>query len=130
MKLTLATVSIIEDGCFSVLLNEQGWPLVGTCERTFEDVRPVIPAGSFRCERRMFNHGGYMTFEIMGIPGHSLVLFHKGNTEVDSLACVLLGMKFGALKNLPAVLESQAAFDLFWTIAGGVDAFDLDVIGR
>lgn len=130
MRLTLATASIIEPGCFSVLLSENGWPLLVTCERTFDDIRPVIPAGVFTCKRRMFNHGGYMTHEITGIVGHADVLFHRGNVEADSLGCVLTGLTFGVLNGMPAVLSAAAGFERYWAVTKDYEQFELEVIGR
>jgi len=130
MRLTLATVSIVDDGCFSVLLDENKIPRLVTIERTFDDGRPILPGGVFVCKRRRFNRGGYMTHEVTGIEGHSLILFHKGNVETDSLGCLLTGTKFGFLSGKPAVLESRFGFEAYWAIAGGVTEYELEVVGR
>jgi hypothetical protein len=126
MKMTLVTTSILESGCYGVLHEDDGTPLCVTLERTFDDVKPVIPAGTYQCVRRMFNKGGYSTFEITGVVGHSALLFHKGNVETDSLGCVLLGSRFAG----PAIAESKVAFDKFAEYTAGVESFELEVVGR
>jgi len=130
VRLTLATVSIVDAGCFSVLLDENGYPLIVACERTFADLRPVIPAGVYVCKKRKYNAGGYMTHEITGVAGHSLLLFHRGNKETDSLGCVLTGLYFGMLDGQPCVLNAAAGFDRYWATVGQLDEFELEVSGR
>lgn len=128
MKLELKTVAIRDDGAFGVLLAD-GRPFVVTCERTFDGNRTVIENGTYPCVRSYFNRGGYDTFEIH-VPGHSRVLFHRGNTETDSEGCVLIAESFGQLNSRTAVLDSRGGFAEFWALVGALPAFDLVVTGR
>src|SRR3972149_1226898 len=108
MSLYLKTVALREDGCFSVLL----WnlrPFAVSVERTFEDGKPIIQNGEYTCKRNFYNKGGYETFEIE-VPGHTRVLFHKGNIEDDSLACIIVAESFGLLEGKTAVLDSKHGF--------------------
>lgn len=127
-SLLLRTSGVNQDGCFSVL-----WlptrPIAVTIERTFDDLRTVIPNGDFRCVSSRYHRGGYDTYEIK-VPGHTRVLFHKGNTELDSEGCILVGSSFGLLNGAPAVLASKQAFDNFMQIMSGVEEFTLRVTGR
>ena len=41
--------------------------------------RSRIPAGTYKIKPRRYNKGGYDSFEIVGVPGRSLILFHAGN---------------------------------------------------
>src|SRR3990167_9383962 len=91
----LKTVAVREDGCFSVLLWD-GRPFAVSVERTFENMRVVIPAGITKAKRSFYHKGGYPTFEIE-VEGHTRVLFHKGNIEDHSEACVIVGESFGQL---------------------------------
>lgn len=125
----LKTVSIRGDGCFGVLLDSAGRPFAVTVERTFDDGQPVIRAGTYKCVRSFYHKGGYETFEIR-VPGHSRVLFHKGNTENDSTACVIVAESFGTLKGATAVLDSKGGFEEFMALTQGLAEFDLDVEGR
>jgi hypothetical protein len=130
MRITLVTVSIIAEGCFSVLLDQQGVPYATTVERTFEDLRPVIPNGIYLCKKRMFNRGGYWTHEITGVEGHSLLLFHKGAIEDHSLGCIVTGDGFGWYEGKPAVLYTKTGFADHMNIVGKEDEFELEVKGR
>ena len=128
LELVLSTVSLEEAGAFSVLVDERTRPLV-TVERTFENLRVVIPEGTWPCTRTVFHRGGYPTFEIH-VPGHDRVLFHRGNVETESLGCVLVGRRFGVVKGAKAVLESRLGFKEFMARLEGIDEFELRVIGR
>jgi hypothetical protein len=127
--LKLVTVAIHRDGCFSVLLDSDGVPFAVTVERTFENFRPVIGNGVYSCHRDYYNKGGYPTFEI-AVPGHTRVLFHKGNKETDSLACVIVAESFGMLNDAPAVLDSKGGFAEFMSKLEGDNIFYLEVTGR
>src|ERR1041385_8649530 len=124
----LKTVAIRADGCFSALLCD-GRPFAVTCERTFDNLRPVIGNGLYRCTKTLFARGQYETFEI-AVPGHTRVLLHRGNVEPDSEGCILVGKSFGLINGKTAVLDSKAGFDEFWKLASPFDAFDLLVSGR
>lgn len=129
ITMELVTVAIRPDGCFSVLKDFAGRPFAVTVERTFEHGEVVIKQGMHRCRRSRFHRGGYDTFEI-DVEGHSRVLFHKGNTELDSTACVIVGESFGELNNATAVLDSKGGFGEFMRLTGGLAEFYLNVLGR
>lgn len=112
-----------------------------TLEEEWQDNRPnvsCIPTGTYRCERRFYNRGGYWTFEVTGVPGRSAILFHVGNRETDTAGCILLGTRFGVLTGADeetgvrrphlAVLASRAAFDDWFASLAGEDAFTLHVV--
>lgn len=96
-----------------------------------------IPAGTYTCRRSFFNRGGYPTFEVTGVPGRSLILFHVGNTEGDSNGCILIGREFGVLNvtdpatkaTAPkiATLTSKDAFAAFMKSLEGVESFTLTI---
>lgn len=125
MKVQLRTVAVRNDGCFSVLLIE-GQPFAVTCERTFEDGLPVIKAGEHRCKRDFYNKGGYETFEIE-VEGHDRVLFHKGNKETDSKACILVGESFTVMDGVTAIAQSGDGFKEFMARLEDVEEFTLEV---
>ena len=123
----LARVAVREEGAFGVLLQD-GLPFAVTLERTFEGLRVKIPAGRYVCRSSYFHRGGYDTYEVTGVRGHSRLLFHAGNTEDDSEGCILVGRRFGELSGRPAVLESRLGFDEFMRRAAGRPSFDLEVV--
>ena len=141
VRLTLDTVAIRPDGCFSVALWD-GRPFCVSVERTFDDVRPVIGAGVFHCRLDYYHKGNYPTFEIQ-VAGHDRVLFHKGNLEIHSRACVILGETFGGYNpvtgvyslragpgDVTAVLSSGDAFGEFMANTGELKEFDMEVLHR
>jgi hypothetical protein len=129
VKATLLTKSIEADGCFGELWFDADL-VAFTLERTFDDVRPIIPAGTFKCVKTHFERGNYDTYEITGVEGHSRLLFHKGNTETDSVGCVLVGSSVGMLNGHKAILASAVAFDKFMERLKGILEFDLEILGR
>ena len=76
-----------------------------------------IPAGTYLC--RPFNGHKYKdVYEVTNVPNRSSILFHWGNTEKDTLGCILLGNKLGKIGNEPAVLESKKCFERFRSLIG------------
>jgi len=127
-EMELKTVAKIEEGCFSVLLWDRK-PFAVSVERTFPNLQTVIGAGTYRCHRDFYHHGGYETFEVL-VPGHDRVLFHKGNKEVDSMACVCIAESFARMDGVTAIADSKHGFDEFMQLASGLDEFELKVTGR
>lgn len=113
MIVTIKRVTAMPEGIFGVLLVDN-LPLALTLEPTLDDtLAPVIPIGVYFAVPTWYNKGNYKTFEITGVAGHSRLLFHVGNTEADSLGCVLLGTSFGSVGGKRALLRSSEAFALF-----------------
>lgn len=132
--LTLKRLQVRDDGCFSYLRKDyDGAQICVTNERTFGDIgvpTVVLRPGRYRCVRGIHTLNGrdfFTTYEITGVIGHTGVLFHPGNTELDSLACVLPGNHFGVVDNMMAVVESQSAFRRLMQMAGDTDEFQLTV---
>ncbi len=128
VRLELKTVAVRHDGCFSVLLWD-GKPFAVSVERTFDEGAPVIDNGKYLCKRDYYNKGGYATYEIQ-IAGHDRVLFHKGNVETNSEACICVAESFGVLDGATAVLDSQHGFDEFIALTDSMDSFGMEVSGR
>jgi len=128
IRLEIRTERVAEDGCFSTLLWD-GMPFAVSAEHTFEDGRPVLGAGEYWCTRDYYNKGGYETFEIQ-VKGHDRVLFHIGNTEMDSRGCVLVGKSFGVLRGKGAVLDSKGGFAEFMALTSALPAFKMRVTNR
>jgi len=124
----LKTVALRSDGCFGVLLWDAR-PFAVTVERTFDDMSTVLRAMIYPCTRDFYHHGGYETFEII-VPGHERVLFHKGNLEIDSRACVCVAESFTRLDGVTAIADSAHGFEEFMHLTAGLAGFDLIVTGR
>jgi hypothetical protein len=71
---------------------------------------PCIPAGLlYRVVLTMSPHFGYVTPELMGVPGRTAIRIHKGNKPEDSLGCTLVGTSHGPAADW--ISDSHAAFD-------------------
>jgi hypothetical protein len=128
MQIKIKHVSIIDAGAFGVILCDEV-PFGVTLERSYlEGTRQVtkIPAGTYRCEKRLYHRGGYWTFEIL-VPGHSSILFHKANRETELDGCIAIGEEYGILDGVPAILHcgNGGGFDEFLQKVSGLDVFDL-----
>jgi hypothetical protein len=111
-----------------------------TCEEEQQGNKPrisCIPAGEYVCKRRFYNRGKYDTFEVTGVKGRSLILFHIANSEEDLEGCIGLGMSIGVIDRkdedakivVPklAVLQSSIAFKLFMASLSKDESFRLVV---
>lgn len=126
--ITLTRTHFRDDGTFGVL-DDEGVPFAVTVEPPKNSPgRYLVPAGERLCKRVLSPKFGD-TFEITGVVGHDHVLFHWGNTYIDSLACVIVGEKFSVLNGLTAVQESKSSpgegFNEFLFRTKGLDQFKL-----
>ena len=106
-----------------------GVPICCTLERAYNSVdgwSPKIKDGLWHCSKSKYFKGGYDTYEIH-IPGHSRILFHKGNWPEDSEGCVLLGESFSVLRDKEALSDSKGAFNEFMEKCSGEDHFFVKV---
>lgn len=112
-------------GIFGELRDDQNNLVAVTLEHSYED-KPKLPSGNYSCVRGMHqlsNKPPFETFEITGVPGHTGILFHKGNSNNDSEGCVLLGSSLGT----GCILDSKIAFDNFLELQSGKQTFSLVV---
>ena len=87
---------------------------------------PKIPLGTWECIKGAHQLSGgppFTTFEITGVAGHTGLLFHPGNYDLDSEGCVLLGTELGN----QMILNSRIAFQGFITLQAGLSSFSLTV---
>lgn len=125
--LTLKRIAVLSDGAFGVLLY-QGVPFAVTLERTYDPDNSIkIKDGPHNCHRSRYNKGGYDTFEIE-VPGHSRILFHKGNIELHSEGCVLVAESFAVLGGKPGVALSSEGFTEFMKKMSDYDDFVMEVV--
>ena len=140
MQLTLKRLGTDDDGTYGVLMYSNT-PLCLTLEESWKDNQQnisCIPAGIYKCIRKYSPTFKVETFEIADIPNRSHVIFHVGNTEINTQGCVLTGSSFGELRALDddsgemeiqsAVLSSKVAFDKMMKKLEGIDEFLLYVV--
>jgi hypothetical protein len=118
----LLRVALRPEGVFGVL-KHQGLPFAVTLEHSYEENKPKIPTGLWRCKRTWFQRGSYRTYEVMDVPGHSRLLFHRGNLEADTDGCILVAEQFGLLRGAPGVLSSSNGFAEFMSLVGVREEF-------
>jgi hypothetical protein len=70
---------------------------------------PCIPCGLYQVKLSLSPHFGYVTPEVLEVPGRSAIRIHKGNKPEDSLGCTLVGMTHGPAADW--ISDSHAAFD-------------------
>lgn len=98
------------EGTFGQISDQNGEIICYTCELAWHDNEPqksCIPIGTYNViPHNSPSHPG--TWEIVDVPERSAILIHNGNTENDSLGCILVGDSFGTIGGYPAVLNSNA----------------------
>lgn len=125
-QLTLTRISTSENGTFGVVTMGNRIIFV-TCEDPWKDNavgESCIPAGKYAVapySSKKFPR----SWQILGVPGRSLILIHVGNTIRDTRGCILPGMGFGELDGLEAVLDSGRAMDVLRRTFQTPGTFDL-----
>lgn len=139
MLVTLIRSERTRDGVFGKL-HVPGYPALHTCEEEDKgNQRSIscIPAGRYPLRRTIYHKYGYPTYEVANVPGRSRILIHPGNTEEDTMGCILPGIYRGTLlrrdENTNALVEKQAvtdsrrAFALFMEYMAGVNEAEIEV---
>lgn len=111
-------------GTFGTLsVPDRGFRCV-TVEQDWENNKPeksCIPEGVYTLKLGRYNHGGYPAFELMDVPGRSLIKIHRGNTIDDLLGCIAPGTELGFVGGKWAVVHSTKAFSEFMAAMHDVD---------
>src|SRR5438105_1529429 len=113
---------------FGIFLDGQV-PFAVTVERPWlnnQNSISCIPFGTYICKRVVSPKFG-ITFEVTNVPSRSEILIHKGNVDLDSHGCIVVGEYFGTLNNTNAVIASGPAFNEFLRRTTGLDEFQLTI---
>ncbi len=125
MDLLLKRTECTPDGIYSLLTTMDGEQVAVTIEHSY-DCLPKLPPGLYTCVRgihQLHNKVPFETFEITEVPRHTGILFHVGNSNIDSEGCVLLGsQKMGY-----QVVKSRETFEKFMELQKGCNSFLLAV---
>jgi len=127
--LTLKRISTNQEATFGVLIDDTE-PFAVTLERPWAENRihvSCIPSGIYTCARASSPRFGD-TFEVLGVPERSEILFHKGNTPGDTAGCILVAERFERLRGEPAVLSSAGGYGEFMERMEGAEGFKLTII--
>jgi hypothetical protein len=75
-----------------------------------------IPAGDYECATfDSPTHGP--TWQVLGVPNRTYILFHKGNTHIHTAGCILVGETFTHIEGIPAIGYSGDGFAEFKSLA-------------
>jgi hypothetical protein len=106
---TLGVLTI--DGMAEMLTLEDPWHLN---ERNIS----CIPEGRYKIKPNNSPKFG-KTYIVDDVPERSHILIHSGNTPKDTHGCILVGLQYGELNDMPAVLASRSAFGKFMELMAG-----------
>ena len=81
---------------------------------------PCIPCGLFKVKLTKSPHFGYVTPELIDVPGRTNIRMHKGNKPEDSLGCTLVGMSHGPQPDW--IADSHDAFDQLMKLCEAAEA--------
>jgi len=112
-RITIKRIATSDGGTFGVVL-DGNTPFCVSCELPWRENKPNIshiPIGWFEAVRVDSPRFGN-TFEVKGgtLGERTHILFHKGNSILDSRGCILLAEGFGQMDN---VERSRDAFNEF-----------------
>ena len=137
MEIYIARIAYHPEGTFGVLLYQEApllplTPIATTCEEVWlMNQREVscIPSGRYRCSRVNSPRFG-PTWQVDAVPGRSHILFHRGNTIVDTKGCIMVGETFTKLDGKLAIGDSGKGYAEFMTLTGLEDYLYLTVQDR
>lgn len=132
MKLTLIRISNWGQATSGVLLfNDSPIGALATLEDAWLDNQKnlsCIPSGKYAIERVHSPKFGN-TFEVKYVPNRTSILFHAGNSTLDTSGCILLGLGFLETADIKVFLaQSQKAFKMFLQKMDGVERAGLEII--
>lgn len=81
---------------------------------------PCIPCGIFKVKLTLSPHLGYVTPELIDVPGRTAIRIHKGNKPEDSLGCTLTGTSHGPAADW--ISNSKDAFDKLMELCRAAEA--------
>lgn len=94
---------------FGVLYHNDGTPICLTLEQPWRDNKQnvsCIPVGTYVIEPHISPNFG-KCLRVNAVEKRSHILFHAGNTHLDTRGCILVGLTFGVVKGYNAVTQSK-----------------------
>ncbi len=115
------------DGETYGVLMLNGRPRFVTLEEAWKDNKPnisCIPVGNYLCSAYQSARFG-STYIVDNVPGRSGILFHPGNTALDTQGCILVGSSYNAQLGLSGINNSRPAFLNFLRLLKDQNEFEL-----
>jgi hypothetical protein len=75
-----------------------------------------IPEGTYKVVFYDSPSHGKESLLIKDVPNFQYILIHPGNTEDDTMGCLLPGLRIGSLNGKRAVLDSKTAFKKIYSV--------------
>lgn len=129
-RFVLQRLDYTDRATFGQLFDEDGKQVCVTLELPWKynaKDESCIPTGTYRGFLRKSPKRGYLLYELLAVPGRTHIEIHIGNTTADSKGCVLVGMRFGELNGVKAVLDSRPAFAAWMAVTRRAEFITLDV---
>lgn len=134
MSVTLTRFAYTPVGTFGILRVKNGFECYTVEQSPDQGELPTgcIPEGKYKLRKKL--NADEITsrtltqtdsWEVKGVTGRTLILFHPGNTADDVVGCIAPGKRLGFIKNKWAVTDSQAAFDELMAALSGQDEWTL-----
>ena len=128
IKLRLERRIINDKGAFGSIVDEVRDQLAFTLEHAYicspGEWQPNVPPGTYLCKRGIHQLKQWEAIRDVrrqyGIPGHTGILFHTGNTDQDSEGCILLGV----MAYEDRLFNSKVAFERFMRFLSNVTEFN------
>lgn len=128
MKLLLTRIGEFKDATYGVL-SVNGRPYFATLEDAWRDNERMvscIPKGTYKIRRHQSPKFGEC-FIVLNVPGRSQILFHAGNTHIDTHGCILLGLGFVLEGPNGGIISSRAAMQKFMSLLNDTDEAELEI---
>jgi len=125
----LVRVSHTEGGTWGVMMSH-GYPFCVTLELPWkynQENESCIPAGTYKVRRIPVEDT--VVFKLQDVPGRTGIDIHIANRLSDLKGCIGVGEQFDYLGDDRAILASGHAFNELITITGGMEFFDLEIVG-
>ena len=81
---------------------------------------PCIPIGVYQVKLTLSPHFGYVTPELLDVPGRTAIRIHRGNKPLDSLGCTLVGAAVGPQPDW--ISGSEVTFDRLMNLCEAAEA--------
>lgn len=136
MIVKIVRVTTKEHVCTHGVLLVNGQSRFVTHELPWKDnlsKQSCIPEGDYvasKVHNRTLYNGSHTiktTFEVNAVPSRNGILFHSGNSNGNTMGCILLGMAFGIMDG-GSIVQSRDAFQAFIDLLSPYDSFKLSIV--
>ena len=101
-----------------------------TVEKPWRDNIPFescIPEGTYSAVLGKFHRGGYPAYELIEVPGRTLIKLHRANTEDELLGCIAPGLLLGCIHGKWGVQRSTEAFEQLMLLLNGKKIISVEI---